>query len=246
MWSRLWRLRRLFTHGRLVVRLLREPSVPLATKSVPALALLYVLSPLDLLPDVLPGIGELDDLAMVLVALRVFTWLCPGPAVRHHEAARRLKPDDPAIRFNLGAALQDAGRPADAFWACAILSRVPREELLNDTRGLRRKSCGIGKRRPSSRGRCDSRLLREDPRPGRGPDDRQPARVGEPNRSRRPLHAIASRAPAHASLPRFARGAPWAAARESRGALVLWRRARAGGRGPGSRSSPSRWDGAPR
>jgi uncharacterized membrane protein YkvA (DUF1232 family) len=87
VWSRLWRLRRLFTHGRLVVRLLREPSVPLATKSVPALALLYVLSPLDLLPDVLPGIGELDDLAMVLVALRVFTWLCPGPAVRHHEAA---------------------------------------------------------------------------------------------------------------------------------------------------------------
>ena len=96
MWSRLWRMRRLFTHGRLVFRLLREPAVPTVTKAVPALALLYVLSPLDLLPDMLPGIGELDDIAVILVALRLFTWLCPGPLVRHHDAAlARREPYSP-------------------------------------------------------------------------------------------------------------------------------------------------------
>lgn len=64
--SWLWRpgpLRMLFSHARLASRLLREPRVPFLAKAVPLLAVLYLLSPLDLVPDVLPLLGQIDDLS---------------------------------------------------------------------------------------------------------------------------------------------------------------------------------------
>lgn len=36
---------------------------------VPGLVLLYVLSPIDLIPDWIPVIGEMDDLALVILAI---------------------------------------------------------------------------------------------------------------------------------------------------------------------------------
>src|SRR4051812_27780810 len=60
-------LRTFLSHVRLAVRLLREPQVGWLAKIVPLLAVLYVLSPLDLVPDVIPVIGEIDDLGMVFL-----------------------------------------------------------------------------------------------------------------------------------------------------------------------------------
>jgi len=60
--SRPGMLRSLFQQARLAVRLLREPRVPLLLKAIPVLALIYLISPLDLIPDILPGLGQLDDL----------------------------------------------------------------------------------------------------------------------------------------------------------------------------------------
>ena len=47
-------LRTVFSHVRVSLRLLREPRVPLLLKTLPVLAAAYVVSPLDLVPDVLP------------------------------------------------------------------------------------------------------------------------------------------------------------------------------------------------
>jgi uncharacterized membrane protein YkvA (DUF1232 family) len=51
-------------------RLRRDPRVPRGAKLVIALAGLWLLSPIDLLPEFLPVIGSLDDLVVVALALR--------------------------------------------------------------------------------------------------------------------------------------------------------------------------------
>jgi uncharacterized membrane protein YkvA (DUF1232 family) len=51
-------------------RLRRDPRVPRRARVAVALAGLWVLSPVDLLPEFLPVIGPLDDVVVVALALR--------------------------------------------------------------------------------------------------------------------------------------------------------------------------------
>jgi uncharacterized membrane protein YkvA (DUF1232 family) len=51
-------------------RLRRDPRVPRRAKVAAALAGLWLLSPIDLLPEFLPVIGPLDDVVVVALALR--------------------------------------------------------------------------------------------------------------------------------------------------------------------------------
>jgi uncharacterized membrane protein YkvA (DUF1232 family) len=74
-------------HARLAIRLFREPRVPTLLKAVPLLALLYVLSPIDLVPDFIPGLGQLDDLGIILAALELFVRSCPDGAQAFHREA---------------------------------------------------------------------------------------------------------------------------------------------------------------
>ena len=80
-------LRSLIVQARLALRLLREPRVPILLKSVPLFAFLYVVSPIDLVPDFIPGLGQLDDLGVILAALELFVRLCPTGAHTFHREA---------------------------------------------------------------------------------------------------------------------------------------------------------------
>jgi uncharacterized membrane protein YkvA (DUF1232 family) len=51
---------------------LRHPAAPAWLKWGTTLIVLYVLSPVDLIPDVLPVVGVVDDLVLVPLAIR---WL---------------------------------------------------------------------------------------------------------------------------------------------------------------------------
>ena len=62
---------------RLSWRLLWDRRMPLWTKSVPAAAAMYLLWPIDILADPLLGIGQVDDLAIILLAARLFISLAP-------------------------------------------------------------------------------------------------------------------------------------------------------------------------
>ena len=97
--SWLWRprlLRMLLTQVRLALRLLREPRVPLPAKAVPLFTALYVVSPLDVIPDVFPLLGQIDDLTLTLLALAVFLKLCPaGPVAFHRGAIAEGRPYAP-------------------------------------------------------------------------------------------------------------------------------------------------------
>jgi uncharacterized membrane protein YkvA (DUF1232 family) len=54
----------------LLRRLSRDPRVPTSAKVALAVAGLWVLSPIDLIPEFLPVVGPLDDAVVVALALR--------------------------------------------------------------------------------------------------------------------------------------------------------------------------------
>jgi uncharacterized membrane protein YkvA (DUF1232 family) len=62
-------------------RLRTDPRVPRRVKIAVALATLWVLSPIDLVPEFLPVIGPLDDVVVVALALRYALRRIPREAV---------------------------------------------------------------------------------------------------------------------------------------------------------------------
>jgi uncharacterized membrane protein YkvA (DUF1232 family) len=54
----------------LSVKLVMDDDVPLARKAALVAAITYVITPLDLIPDVIPVIGQLDDLVILAKALQ--------------------------------------------------------------------------------------------------------------------------------------------------------------------------------
>ena len=71
-------------------RLLRDERVTSWKYLAPALLALYVASPIDAIPDLLLGIGQVDDLGIavlgVMVALKLIPKLAPAEVLREHTA----------------------------------------------------------------------------------------------------------------------------------------------------------------
>ena len=66
----------------LVRRLRKDPRVPRSAKVVIVLAGLWLLSPIDLVPEFLPVIGPLDDVIVVALALRYVSRRVPPEVLR--------------------------------------------------------------------------------------------------------------------------------------------------------------------
>jgi len=79
---------RLLTHLpsflKLFSRLINDPRVSFSSKLVVAGILAYVILPTDFLPDFLIGVGQIDDLAVILGGLKLFLKLCPQEVVQEH------------------------------------------------------------------------------------------------------------------------------------------------------------------
>lgn len=77
-----------FDQARLAWRLLRDDRVGALKYVIPALVLIYVVSPIDPIPDFLLGIGQVDDLgvfvAALLMILRLTPRLAPADIVSDH------------------------------------------------------------------------------------------------------------------------------------------------------------------
>ncbi|UCE05962.1 MAG: DUF1232 domain-containing protein [bacterium] len=70
---------------KLYLRLFQDRRVPLHLKLMLILALVYVISPIDLIPDwLLPLFGHVDDLIILIATLRYFLRNCPPEAVQQH------------------------------------------------------------------------------------------------------------------------------------------------------------------
>ena len=72
---------------RLFWRLLKDSRVPIGPKMLLVLISAYVFAPLDILPDFLLALGQIDDLLISYLGLRAFVRLCPEEVVREHVEA---------------------------------------------------------------------------------------------------------------------------------------------------------------
>ena len=82
-WREMWQ------QARLVYYLVRDPEVPFYLKLLPLAAFGYLLMPFDLITDLAPVIGQLDDITAILVFSKVFVELAPPEVVARHMAAIR-------------------------------------------------------------------------------------------------------------------------------------------------------------
>jgi uncharacterized membrane protein YkvA (DUF1232 family) len=73
--------------ARLAFHLLRDERVPTAVKLIIPATLLYLISPVDVMPDLVPLVGQADDLMVVLLGIMAFIKLCPSGVVTEHESA---------------------------------------------------------------------------------------------------------------------------------------------------------------
>ena len=76
----------LIRYVRLIWRLIRDKRVPIVLRALVPLAVVYVLSPLDLLPDRRApfGLARIDDLIVLGLAVLLLTKLAPRRVVDEH------------------------------------------------------------------------------------------------------------------------------------------------------------------
>lgn len=65
--------------------LARDHRTPLATKIFPWAALLYLLVPIDIVPDFLPILGQLDDIGLIVLLVSMALKVIPKDLLQEHE-----------------------------------------------------------------------------------------------------------------------------------------------------------------
>ena len=70
--------------GRLIFRLMLDRRVPVWSKLIIPGGLIYVLSPIDFMPDIIPILGWLDDIVAIVVTLTLFLLSIPSDLLREH------------------------------------------------------------------------------------------------------------------------------------------------------------------
>ncbi len=72
----------------IVWRLLRDSRVSWKAKILPVLGIIYLVMPVDLVPGFIPVLGQLDDLAILMLVSRAFVRLVPDEIVAEYERKR--------------------------------------------------------------------------------------------------------------------------------------------------------------
>ena len=97
----------LWQQVRLVYKLFLDPEVPIYLKVIPIAAVAYLLFPFDFIPDVIPGLGQLDDITILVIGTKMFIDLAPKQVVARHLQSMRAHGESfptadgqPANNFN--------------------------------------------------------------------------------------------------------------------------------------------------
>ena len=72
---------------KLIGRLLRDKQVPWYAKLIIPAVIAYLAMPLDIIPDFIPVLGQLDDMLVIVVGTVLLLRLTPAGAIAGHVAA---------------------------------------------------------------------------------------------------------------------------------------------------------------
>ena len=97
-------------------RAARDPRVPWYAKAVAAAVAAYALSPLDLLPDFIPILGQLDELIVLPLGILLAVKLIPPELMAEHRAAAIAVESQPRSRVAAGVIV--------ALWIASALFLV--------------------------------------------------------------------------------------------------------------------------
>lgn len=74
---------------------------PLLAKLIILLAIAYLLSPVDLIPDFIPVLGWLDDIVLIPLLLKLAYGIIPQDLIDEYEQVNQLESDQPNKLFNV-------------------------------------------------------------------------------------------------------------------------------------------------
>ena len=69
---------------RLVYRLMRDKRVPLRAKLIVPAAIIYLIIPFDIVPDIIPISGLLDDIVALIISVGLFVTIVPREVLSEH------------------------------------------------------------------------------------------------------------------------------------------------------------------
>ncbi|HEX5369231.1 MAG TPA: DUF1232 domain-containing protein [Dehalococcoidia bacterium] len=72
---------------RLVAALMRDERIPRAVRLIPPLLVLYLAMPIDIVPDFIPVLGQLDDVLVAIVAIGLIVKFAPVNVIESHITA---------------------------------------------------------------------------------------------------------------------------------------------------------------
>ncbi len=75
--------------ARLFMRLMVDKRVSVLLKVIPVAIGAYILMPFDISPDIVPVLGQLDDLGVFIVGIKMFMDMSPVSVVKEHMMAIR-------------------------------------------------------------------------------------------------------------------------------------------------------------
>ena len=87
-------MRRMPAYARLVWALARDPRVPTQQKLVLGAIAGYLVFPIDIIPDFIPVLGQLDDLGVLIFGLDFFIRNAPKEVVEEHMGRIARNDDD--------------------------------------------------------------------------------------------------------------------------------------------------------
>jgi uncharacterized membrane protein YkvA (DUF1232 family) len=90
-------LSRLVSDLILVIRLMFDRRVSTTAKLIPLIVLLYVISPLDLIPDVFVPLGIVDDLTVLVLGLQLFIHSAPRAVVQEYRQGKKRAVPEPEV-----------------------------------------------------------------------------------------------------------------------------------------------------
>jgi uncharacterized membrane protein YkvA (DUF1232 family) len=159
-------VRRMPRYGKLALALGTDPTISRARRATVLAGAIYLFSPIDLVPGLIPILGQLDDLLVVFLALRTALAGLSPERRRAHLAAVGLADDDLATDLRtLGSVTGWVGRRGVALGTRVVGAGA---------RGAARTTLAVGRAGRSAiaagRERLGRRRRRDDGPPGQDDD----------------------------------------------------------------------------